>query len=102
MTVRPLAQAEGNRWDADCAIILDETKRRVVRNIRAEVEIEPAGRGAVGNQPGEIDVTQTVRPIGGRFSVLRRPLPAQVPFADAACCIALLFQKRGDGQPIGL
>ena len=93
----PLSQRRGHRGDADGAVVLDEAIRRVVGQVHAEVVIEAARRRAVGD--GLVKSTLPRPSAGGWLAVFGRPVPAEVPFADAGGGVAVLAQQGRKGEP---
>ena len=79
------------------AIILDKAVGGEVRQIHAEVSVEAARDRAAGNCFGEIHVADAVL-AGGRSAILRRPVPAEMPLADAGRGVTVLPQQRRHGQ----
>ena len=88
--------------NAEGAIILDKTIGRMVRHLHTEVIIKTARRRAVGDGPGQVQVVQAVRVVARRLAVLHRPIPAEVPLADAGRRVAVLLQQRGHGWTVGV
>ena len=85
------------------AIVLDPAIRREVDDRIAKVVIEAMSQRSVGNRSRPIESVEFDRFL---LSRLRRflaqgiPVPAQVPFSNDRCSIALAFQHFGQSQSL--
>ena len=101
--------------DADRLVVFEETVRRPVRHVRAEVLVEPArGRSARDRLAEDLAPRGQVRLAQRRLIILslgdleqgtllpgNRPIPAEMPLADTGGAVAVLFRQAGDRQPVG-
>jgi len=79
-------------------VVFDVAVGRVVGDVGAEIGVEAARGGAGRDGPGEIDVAESRGTAGRRLAVFRRPLPAEMPFADAVGGVAVLLEESGGGE----